>query len=213
MKNILIGLAGSSIMEGVLGVDKPETRYYNILQQSLSGAFPDTCFPIINSAIGGWSSRELHHLFQRDILGYPLDICIIMYGANNVDLDIPGRSLREFELDEIMVAEEGMLPRSVKRIGVILGPIIDELHWCSRKEKYRKFLEPFGGHNAFMELEREKVKAFYLKHQWPVVDLREVFASDVKSFIYKDGIHLSEAGHRAFAEALFPVVRDSLGLS
>ncbi len=208
MKNILIGLVGSSIMEGVIGVYTPEKRYYNILQQKLSIAFPECCFSIVNAAIGGESTREIHRRFQRDVLGYPLDICVVMYGANNEDLKTPSRALREHEFEELMECEEAMLPRSVTRVGVVLGPIIDECHWCFRDENYKKFFAPFGGHNAFVDLEREKAKAFYQKKQWRFLDLREVFAADRGKFICDDGIHLSEAGHAAFADALFALLQE-----
>ena len=57
MRNIHICLFGSSIMEGRIGVHDPEDRWYNVFQRLLSRAHPDTCFPIINSAVGGESTR------------------------------------------------------------------------------------------------------------------------------------------------------------
>jgi len=59
MKNIVICLFGSSIMEGRIGVEDPNDRWYNVFQRLLSKAHPDTCFPVVNSAVGGESTREI----------------------------------------------------------------------------------------------------------------------------------------------------------
>ena len=93
MKNIVTCLFGSSIMEGRIGVDDPLDRWYNVFQRLLSRAHPDTCFPIINSAVGGESTREVMCRFDRDILPHDPDFCLFMVGGNNHDCQNPNRIL------------------------------------------------------------------------------------------------------------------------
>ena len=68
MRNAVICLFGSSIMEGRIGVEDPLDRWYNILQRMLSRARPDICFPIVNGAVGGESTREIMVRLDRDVL-------------------------------------------------------------------------------------------------------------------------------------------------
>ena len=65
MRNIVISLFGSSIMEGRIGVEQAADRYYMILQRKLSERFPDVCFSIVNGAVGGWSPRELRKIYDE----------------------------------------------------------------------------------------------------------------------------------------------------
>ena len=70
MKNVVIALFGSSIMEGRIGVEKVSERYYSILHRKLSERFPEVCFSIINGAVGGWSTRELMNVFDDKVQKY-----------------------------------------------------------------------------------------------------------------------------------------------
>jgi hypothetical protein len=98
MKNIVICVSGSSIMEGRIGVEDPLDRWYNIFQRLLSRRYPEICFPIVNGAVGGASTRELMGWFDRDILPFATkhpayQDCLAAFGG---DLDASLNPERQF---------------------------------------------------------------------------------------------------------------------
>lgn len=205
MRNIKIALFGSSIMEGRIGVEKAINRYYSILQRNLSERFPEVCFSILNGSVGGWSTRELMENFEDYTLKYEPDYCIVMIGANNNDLNHPQRIVKKEELLQLMEDFQTRLPGNCQRLGVILNPVINEKHWCSKhptwQEAFKK--QNYKGLNEMLEPEREMVREFYNKYDYPVVDLAKLMAAEPERYICDDGIHLSPEGHALFANALF----------
>ena len=102
MKNVVISIFGSSIMEGRIGADKVADRWYNILQAKLAERFPAICFSIINGAVGGESTRECMARFNNAVIAYNPDYCLFMIGGNNHDCRHPERILAEGELEKLM---------------------------------------------------------------------------------------------------------------
>jgi len=74
------------------GADKASDRWYNILQAKLSERFPAICFPVVNGAVGGESTRECMARFDREVLAYNPDYCLFMIGGNNHDCSRPERT-------------------------------------------------------------------------------------------------------------------------
>lgn len=212
MKNIVISLFGSSIMEGTLGVKAVDERYYLLLQKKLTDRFPNACFSIVNGAVGGWSTRELMQKFDEFVLKYDPDYCLVMFGANNHDLSRPERVLADGELDRLMNDFQARLPERCQRVGVVLNPIINERHWTFRDPNpvWQEAFKACGGCNEMNEPEREEARTFYRKNNYPVIDLAELMASDPARYICDDGIHLSPAGHELFADAAFEVLEQLL---
>lgn len=210
MRNIKIALFGSSIMEGRLGVEKVWERYYMLLQQKLSERFPEVCFSMINGAIGGWSTRELMNVFEEQVLKYSPDYCIVMFGANNHDCSNPARTLKEGEFHALMNDFQKRLPESCRRIGVVLNPIINERHWVTKSPVWQNSLQKYGGMDEMCEEEREEARAFYRENNYPYTDLSKLMREEKEKYICGDGIHLSEAGQRFFADLLFPILEELL---
>jgi lysophospholipase L1-like esterase len=172
MRNIVISLFGSSIMEGRIGVESAADRYYSILQRKLSERFPEVCFSIINGSVGGWSTRELmQKVFDEKVQHYSPDYCCVMFGANNNDLANPERILQPGELEKLMKEFQERLPKTCKRIGVVLNPIINERHWVSTHPLWQEAICIYGGLNEMEEEEREKARNFYRENDFPIVDL------------------------------------------
>ncbi|MDD5677636.1 MAG: SGNH/GDSL hydrolase family protein [Kiritimatiellae bacterium] len=204
MKNVVVSIFGSSIMEGRIGVDKAADRWYNILQAKLSERFPAICFPIINGAVGGESTRECMARFDRDVLAYNPDYCLFMIGGNNHDCERPERILVENELERLMDEFAERLPKKTTPIGVILNPCVNEWHFATKNPAFRKYLKQYGGLDQALEVEREKFRKFIREHNWRILDLYRLFESDPGKYIlHADGIHLSKAGHGLFAEKMF----------
>lgn len=212
MKNIVMCLFGSSIMEGRIGVEDPLDRWYNVFQGLLSRAHPATCFPIINSAVGGESTREIMSRFDRDILPYNADFCLFMVGANNHDCQNPSRILAEGELQTLLDRFVARLPGRTKPVGVVLNPVVDDWHFVTRHPAFKDYLARFGGSlDASLNPEREFARSFYARHHWPSLDLQALMSDDPGKYVLReDGIHMNKTGHELFARQMFKVVNDLL---
>ena len=212
MRNIMIGLYGSSIMEGRIGVDDPQDRWYNVFQRLLSRAHPDICFPIVNSAVGGESTREVLSRFDRDILPYNPDFCLFMVGGNNHDCQNPSRILAEGELSALLDNLVTRIPKKTRPVGVVFSPVVDAWHFATRHPAFREYLASFGGSlDASLAPEREIARAFYRRHDWPYLDLYALMADDPDQYVLPtDGVHMNPAGHALFARKMFELVNTLL---
>ena len=212
MENVVICLYGSSIMEGRIGVDDPQDRWYNQLQQQLSRAWPQHCFPVVNSAVGGESTREVLSRFDRDISPYRPDFCLFMAGGNNHDCQRPERILVEGELERLLEEFAGRLPESTRVVGVVLNPVVDAWHFVTRHPAYQDYLAAFGGSlDASLEPEREIARAFYARHGWPCLDLHALWRDAPGAYVLpEDGIHLNLRGHTRFASAMAELLNRQL---
>lgn len=208
MRNLTICLMGSSIIEGRIGVDDPLDRWYQILQRMLSVAHPDTCFAIVNSAVGGESTREVINRFDRDVAPYNPDVCIFMIGANNCDCKNPSRILAEGELKALTDNFVQRLPERTTLIGVVLNPVVDEWHFATSHPAFEAHLAQFGGSlDASLNPERDFARAFYRQHGWQYLDLYTLMSDSPSRYVLEDdGIHLNKLGHDVFAREMFKLV-------
>ncbi len=207
MKNVVVSIFGSSIMEGRIGAPRAADRWYSLLQAALSERFPAVCFPFVNGAVGGESTRECMARFDRDILAYNPDWCLCMVGGNNHDCTRPERILAEGELERLMDDLAARLPAKTRPVGVVINPVVNDWHFVTRHPAFQDHLKPYGGLNEVIEVEREKFRKFIREHQWPSLDLSQVFAHDPGKYILReDGIHLGPAGHRLFADKMFELL-------
>ena len=211
MRNIVICLFGSSIMEGRLGVDRAEDRYYNIMQRKLSEKFPEVCFAIINAAVGAASTRELMAEFPSTVLPCNPDYCLFMPGFNNCDMEKPERTLHPGELESLMAEFQRRLPAHCQRVGVIPQGVIDRYHSCTTNPAWKEALEACGGLNNFLAPERAAAAKFFSDNGYPVIDLYSLIGRDPERYLlHCDGIHLSPEGHRLFGDAAFEMMAELL---
>ena len=207
MRNITLCIFGSSIMEGRIGADKASERWYNILQARLSERFPAICFPFINGAVGGESTRECMSRFDRDVLAYNPDYCLFMIGGNNHDCARPERILREGELEQLMSDFAERLPERTTPIGVVINQCVNKWHSETNNPVFQEYLKEYGGLDEALEIEREKFRNFIREHKWHSLDLYKLFVADPGKYIlHEDGIHLSKAGHELFALKMFELI-------
>lgn len=203
MKNLTICLFGSSTMEGVLDMPDPRERWHEIMRLRLATAFPDTCFSIINSAIGGESTREIMLRWDRDVAARSPDILLIMVGGNNTDYTRPERLV---PLDEVRAHLDDMaarIPAGARPVGVVFSPLISEKHWSHNHPAYAEvFARIGGGHDKLIEPQRELYRAFLRERGWPSLDLCELFGSDPARFLLPDGVHHNRTGHALFGNAM-----------
>ena len=161
MRNISICLFGSSIMEGRIGVERAEDRYYAIMRRRLSEEFPEVCFSVINAAVGGASTRELMAEFPNTVVPRNPDYCLFMPGFNNLDLGRPERTLRPGELEELMAEFQRTLPAHCRRVGVTPHGVIDHYHKFTTAPVWREYLAPRGGMNKVLAPERAAAAKFF----------------------------------------------------
>ena len=212
MNNIVTCIFGSSIMEGRIGVEDPLDRWYNIFQKLLSRAYPDICFPMVNSAVGGESTREVMSRFDQDILPHNPDFCLFMAGGNNHDCQNPSRILAEGEFQSLLDVFMARLPGKTKPVGIVLNPVVDEWHFTTKHPAFRDYLSAFGGSlDASLMPEREYARAFYARHDWPYLDLYALMSNEPEKYVlHEDGIHMNKKGHELFAQKMFELLKGLL---
>ncbi len=208
MRNVVICLYGSSIMEGRIGVDDPLDRWYNIFHRLLSQAHPETCFAIVNSAVGGESTREVMGRFDRDLLPYNPDFCLFMVGGNNHDCQRPERILAQGELPALLESFVARLPEKTRPIGITLNPVVDRWHFATTHPAFREYLAQFGGSlDASLNPEREIARSIYRRHGWPCLDLYALMSDRPEQYVLpEDGIHMNSTGHELFARKMFELI-------
>jgi len=208
MKNIVISIFGSSIMEGRIGADTADERWYNILQGKLSERFPAICFPVVNGAVGGESTREVMRRFDRDALAYSPDYLLVMVGGNNNDYTKPERIVPLEEVKSLMEEMLRRAPVKTQVVAVVFGPVINEQHQCSKNTAYLAALKKMSiaGLNELLEPERKIFREFIKKYSLPSLDLYETFKDAPEKYILPDGVHLNKHGHAVFAEKMFEIM-------
>ena len=204
MKNYTIQLFGSSIMEGRIGVERASDRWYELMRSKLSETFHATCFAIYNGAVGGESIRELMAHFDGDLEGHTPDLCIAMFCWNNFVLeDEMKRFVPLAEQRKLMETFAAHLPKRTKVVGVVSQPMIDKYHYSYMVPAYDEIRKKYGGVNAFHDTERELSRTFFRERGIPFVDLTAAMGDEPESYILpSDGIHLTPAGHRLFADEM-----------
>ena len=211
MRNIVICLFGSSIMEGRIGVERAEDRYYAMMQRKLSERFPEVCFAVVNAAVGGASLRELMAEFPDTVIPKNPDYCLFMPGFNNTDMENPGRTLRPGELEALMAEFQRTLPARCRRVGVMPHGVIDRYHSVTNNPVWREYLAERGGLNNSLAPERAAIAQFFAENRYPVIDLFSLIGRDPERYLLRsDGIHLSPEGHRLFGEAAFRMMEELL---
>ncbi len=211
MKNIVLSVFGSSIMEGRIGVDDPMARWYNVMYAGLSRRFPEICFSVVNGAVGGESTRECMARFDRDVLAYSPDYLLFMIGGNNHDYTKPERIVPMSELRALTDGLFQRLPAKTRGIGVVIGPVINRCHWVTEHPAFAEPLKKFGGLDEMMEPEREFFRDAIRKNHWPSLDLYKLFQNYPERYILtSDGIHLSPEGHALFGEEMFRLLEKEI---
>lgn len=210
MENVIISLFGSSIMEGVIGVE-PEERWYEIMRGHLTRRFPDICFAVVNGAVGGESTRECMRRFGRDVLAYSPDYLLVMFGGNNEDHTRPERIVPLDEVRRHMTGMMAQIPDKTRVVGVGLGPVINERHWAA---KHPAFAGPFakcgGGLDELLEPYREIARRFFRERNCPFLDLYPLLDRGRHEYLLPDGIHLNREGHKLFGLEMFSIMEQEI---
>ncbi len=197
-------------MEGRIGVEHPADRWYELMRSALSERFPEICFSVVNSAVGGESTREIMGHLDLDLAGHSADFVLIMAGANNHDMTRPERILKPGEMIDWMERFLKKIPAKSQTIGIILSPVINEYHFATHHPAYQEYLQETGGLDEALEKERDEAREFFRKHTIPILDLKKIMQPPEQFVLREDGIPLSAAGHRFFAEKITEILSGHL---
>ena len=211
MKNYLIQLFGASTMEGRIGVEKASERWYELLRAKFCERYPNVCVSIYNGAVGGESLRERMGHLAADLAGHTPNLCLASFAWNNDDWEHPERVVPLQEQETLIQQFFKMLPSGVPVVGVIGQPLLDQYHVVNGNPAYDGIRRQYGSVNAFHDLERELDRRAFREHGCSFLDLSLLMADEPEKYILKtDGIHLSPAGHRLFANAMARLIQPLL---
>jgi lysophospholipase L1-like esterase len=169
--------------------------------------FKDRGVHVINSGVGGNTTREGLARIREDVLAHKPDMVLIEFGGNDATPD-PARhvSLDEFEANLRSMQEQITASNGARIILLTFPPVIDDWHaW-----KGHEFYAPDGA-DAYVEKYRQVTRDYASAHGIALVDidkaLRQAVANgSVGQYILSDGIHLTEEGHAVVAEAALGVL-------
>ena len=186
---------GDSITQG-LECEALEQRWPSLVEKMLQILQPDTHVEIINSGVGGNTSREGLARFGKDVSAHKPDLVLIEFGGNDatpaIARFVPVAEYRQ-NLETMIsdISEWGG-----RSIILPFPPIIDVWHTCWSADK---FLDA-GGTDRYVESYRDCSRRIAAEKKLKLADidlaLREAIKADgVASQIRQDGVHLTWSGN------------------
>jgi lysophospholipase L1-like esterase len=175
-----------------------DVRWPVLLERGLRERLAPRIVRVVNAGVGGNTSREGLARMDSDVLAHRPDVVLVQFGGNDATPEMD----RRVPLDEYARNLAAMQARietcSHGRMALItFPPVIDHHHvWW-----YEVFKE-IGGQDACVEQYREVTRQFARDRGLPLFDLDSVIRACPDAYILSDGVHLTVAGNRAFAEAL-----------
>lgn len=205
-KAVKIVAFGDSI---TLAMRQPkEKRWVGVLAASLNKSFPDCQIEVINSGVGGNTSREGLERIEKDVLDHNPDLVLIEFGGNDATED----ETRHVESEEFRANLETMCTRitetcNAKVALLTFPPVIDEWHVWGGKP----FFEPWGGVDKCVEGNRKITRDFAAEKGLVLIDIDKALREHAKAHgpedcILPDGIHLTATGNQVVADAIIPAV-------
>ena len=190
-----------------------EHKWLQVLGNLLKQDIPGADIAVVNSGVGGNTSREGLARITEDVVAHRPDWVLVQFGGNDATRDqarhVP---LEEYgaNLEEIRAT---LLRETSARLALLtFPPIIEEWHAYGNDEFYRER----GGQDAFVERYRQTTRDFARRYGILLVDiaatLRQAADRDGDgTYILPDGVHLTTVGNRVVAEtvhaALAPVLK------
>jgi len=215
MQNITIVGFGNSITEAKVSLPDETKRWLNILKRKLSETFKDREFNVVNSGVGGNSTREAMARYERDVLAHNPDYVILEFGGNNNDENKPARRVSFDEFIELLCKYKRGLNPKTRTITVTFPPVYENRTRAEQYPSCASYLELFNKRQDRLQHFRELSKKFALDNGWPVYDLYAELGRLSKSggwekYTLPDCVHLTEAGNSVLAEGVFQILKEML---
>lgn len=197
---ITIVAFGDSITQGV-AIEHGDL-WTTVLQRRLAVKHPELDVNVLNSGIGGNTSREGLMRFEKDVLAHKPDIVLAEFGNDCTDEPhrevSPEEYVRNFSIFKSRLDEIG-----ARLVVMTFPPIIDQWH---SKRDVAKFIAA-GGPDKSQEPYRRALFKFAADNDVQLIDTEKALRREVEknpaTAIKPDGVHLTEYGNRIFADAVF----------
>ncbi|MDP3851845.1 MAG: GDSL-type esterase/lipase family protein [Luteolibacter sp.] len=204
---------GNSITEARIQMPDEKQRWLHLLNAKLTEAFPAVTFNVINSGIGGDSTREAMARFDQAVSAHQPDWVILELGGNNEDLAHPARIVSPEEFKTLLARYLEKLPSKTKTLVVTFPPILDDLHAYGRNPAFTAHYQKTGGIDKSVDPYREISRSFARTHGFPLYDLhKELLSLGRKhgrmTYTLADGIHLTREGNAVLADGIFKILSE-----
>jgi len=203
---------GDSITEAKTGTASEDEKWLNILKIKLCGEFKDHSFNVINSGVGGNSTREAMSRFDKDVLAHDPDFVLLEFGGNNND---PGRPERRVGFDEfkmLLAKYKNSISAKCRTLVITFPPVFKDQHIYGKNPDSLKYYDTCGGIEADIEAYREITREFANENNFPLFDL---YAKLIElgqkhsrgKYTLNDGVHLTPEGNKVLAEYIYDILR------
>ncbi len=181
-----------------------ERKWTTLLQKRLADAEPGRRIEVINSGVGGNTSREGLVRIRRDVLAHTPHFVLVEFGGNDATQDTNRHvTLEEFRSNLEKIRTAVQKDSSAQVVMLTFPPVIDEWHaWRSNS-----FFTAHGGADKYVEAYREVTREFAARHGLVLCDIdrdlrAEIKRTDTTDVILPDGVHLTEKGNSFVAHAI-----------
>lgn len=182
---------------------EPQNKWVNIVQDELNRQRPDIDITIVNSGVGGHTSREGLARIEEDVIAHNPDIVFVEFGGNDAT-SVPEREvfLDEFTAN-LSAIHEKAAAINARIILLTFPPVIDDWHSTKGDEKYIDI----GGFDDYVEQYRQLTRQYAAENDIPLIDidkaLREVCENESpEEVILPDGVHLTTRGNKVVAQCV-----------
>jgi lysophospholipase L1-like esterase len=180
-----------------------DKKWVELIRARLKGRGVD----IINSGIGGNTSREGLARIDEDVIAHKPSLVFIEFGGNDATRD-PARhvTLKEFEENLHSMHKQITASTGARIVLLTFPPIIDDWHAWGRDEFYAP-----DGCDLYVEKYRQATRNYASSQGLQVADIdnalrRAIRDSSAERYILPDGIHLTEEGHAVVAKTVLGLI-------
>jgi len=193
---------GDSVTKGARSGVEPSDTFCAVLQKMLDSS--QRPIEVINSGIGGHTTKDALARFERDVLAHEPATVVIMFGLNDSWIDA-GKSASRLTVDQYRGNLQAMLSelkrRDIKVVLMTPNPALAPMYPAERNLT----LKPY------VDVVRELARSEHLE----LIDLYARFAELAlegvdPNTLFTDAMHPNPAGHRLIAELLAPRLRPLL---
>jgi lysophospholipase L1-like esterase len=200
---------------------REEERWPYKVQQALSRIFPKHEITVINSGVGGNTSREGLARIDQDVVVHHPNYVLVEFGGNDAT-ESPDRHVTPEEYTANLETIRSVLAEKTRAQVFLLTfpPVIDEIHGWGPSVFYKAA----GGVDRYIEQYRQRTRKFAARHHLPLIDIDQRLRTTidktkepVSPCIMTDGIHLTPEGSQLVADEVLrflqKTIRDDLVIS
>jgi lysophospholipase L1-like esterase len=194
---------GASIVEAVINLEQ-EQRWTVILENKLNGNSSTIEYTVINSGVGGNTSREGLERIDKDVLIHKPDIVLVQFGGNDSTPE-ENRAVSVVEyVFNLETIYEKLNAIGAEMILLTFTPIVDVWHKNGKHDKYINN----DGLDGYVELYRQATREFAKGKSLRLVDidvsLRKACEElSPEEIILKDGVHLTAKANEIITETIY----------